>query len=91
MVRDFQSVIGIETRKQMVEREGRLPNSLVACIGGGSNAMGLFHPFLDDRAVDIYGVEAAGARDRVGPTCRLHHRRTARHPARQPHLSPDGR
>ena len=61
MVRDFQSVIGLETRKQMVEREGRLPDSLVACIGGGSNAMGLFHPFLDDRAVDMYGVEAAGA------------------------------
>jgi tryptophan synthase beta chain len=61
MVRDFQSVIGIETRKQMVEREGRLPDSLVACIGGGSNAMGLFHPFLDDRGVDIYGVEAAGS------------------------------
>jgi tryptophan synthase beta chain len=61
MVRDFQSVIGIETRKQMVQREGRLPDSLVACIGGGSNAMGLFHPFLDDRGVDMYGVEAAGS------------------------------
>jgi tryptophan synthase beta chain len=61
MVRDFQSVIGIETRKQIVEREGRLPDSLVACIGGGSNAMGLFHPFLDDRSVAIYGVEAAGS------------------------------
>jgi tryptophan synthase beta chain len=61
MVRDFQSVIGLETRRQIVEREGRLPDSLVACIGGGSNAMGLFHPFLDDRSVDIYGVEAAGS------------------------------
>ena len=60
MVRDFQSVIGIETREQMMEREGRLPDTLVACIGGGSNAMGLFHPFLDERSVAIYGVEAAG-------------------------------
>jgi tryptophan synthase beta chain len=60
MVRDFQSVIGKETREQMMEREGRLPDTLVACIGGGSNAMGLFHPFLDDRSVAIYGVEAGG-------------------------------
>jgi tryptophan synthase beta chain len=60
MVRDFQSVIGNEVREQMQEAEGRLPDSLVACIGGGSNAMGLFHPFLDDRSVEIYGVEAAG-------------------------------
>ena len=60
MVRDFQCVIGEETRAQMMEAEGRLPNSLIACIGGGSNAMGLFHPFLDDRSVAMYGVEAAG-------------------------------
>jgi len=60
MVRDFQSVIGHETREQMQEAEGRLPDSLVACIGGGSNAMGLFHPFLDDQQIEIYGVEAAG-------------------------------
>jgi len=60
MVRDFQSIIGKETREQMQELEGRLPDSLVACIGGGSNAMGLFHPFLDDSSVEIYGVEAAG-------------------------------
>ena len=60
MVRDFQCVIGNETRQQMQEAEGRLPDSLLACIGGGSNAMGLFHPFLDDRSVEIYGVEAAG-------------------------------
>jgi len=60
MVRDFQCVIGDETRTQMHEAEGRLPDSLIACIGGGSNAMGLFHPFLDDRSVEIYGVEAAG-------------------------------
>src|SRR5262247_1669114 len=60
LVRDFQSIIGDEVRWQMAEAEGRLPDSLVACIGGGSNAMGLFHPFLDDTAVEIYGVEAAG-------------------------------
>ncbi|MEN9754278.1 MAG: tryptophan synthase subunit beta [Pseudomonadota bacterium] len=60
MVRDFQSIIGKEAREQMLEREGRLPDSLVACIGGGSNAIGLFHPFLDDKSVEIYGVEAAG-------------------------------
>jgi tryptophan synthase beta chain len=60
MVRDFQSVIGEETKRQMMEREGRLPDSLIAAIGGGSNAMGLFHPFLDDKSVQIFGVEAAG-------------------------------
>jgi len=60
MVRDFQSIIGRETREQMLAAEGRLPDSLVACIGGGSNAIGLFHPFLDESAVEIYGVEAAG-------------------------------
>jgi tryptophan synthase beta chain len=60
MVRDFQSVIGDETREQMLAAEGRLPDSLIACIGGGSNAMGLFHPFLDDVQIEIYGVEAAG-------------------------------
>jgi tryptophan synthase beta chain len=60
MVRDFQSIIGREVREQMMEAEGRLPDSLVACIGGGSNAMGLFHPFLNDPEVQITGVEAAG-------------------------------
>jgi len=60
MVRDFQSIIGKELREQMMAAEGRLPDTLVACIGGGSNAMGLFHPFLDDRQVAIYGVEAGG-------------------------------
>src|SRR3954462_4553692 len=60
MVRDFQSVIGDEAKQQHHEAEGRLPDALVACIGGGSNAMGLFHPFLDDTSVEIYGVEAAG-------------------------------
>jgi tryptophan synthase beta chain len=60
MVRDFQAVIGREVREQMLEREGRLPDTLVACIGGGSNAIGLFHPFLDDPGVKMYGVEAGG-------------------------------
>jgi tryptophan synthase beta chain len=60
MVRDFQRVIGVEARAQILETEGRLPDAVVACVGGGSNAMGLFHPFLDDEAVRIYGVEAAG-------------------------------
>ncbi len=60
MVRDFQSVIGKELREQMMEAEGRLPDALVAAVGGGSNAIGLFHPFLDDKDVKIYGVEAGG-------------------------------
>ena len=60
MVRNFQSVIGKEAREQFLEAEARLPNSLVACIGGGANAIGLFHPFLDDPTVQMYGVEAAG-------------------------------
>lgn len=60
MVRDFQSIIGRETKSQLMAQEGRLPDSLVAAIGGGSNAMGLFHPFLDDRSVRIIGVEAGG-------------------------------
>ncbi len=60
MVRDFQTVIGREAREQMLERTGRLPDALVACVGGGSNAIGLFHPFLNDPEVAIYGVEAAG-------------------------------
>ncbi len=60
MVRDFQSIIGEEVRAQIMAAEGRLPDTLVACIGGGSNAIGLFHPFLDDRNVTLVGVEAAG-------------------------------
>lgn len=60
MVRDFQSIIGNETREQILEVEGRLPDALVAAVGGGSNAIGLFHPFLDDRNIKIYGVEAGG-------------------------------
>jgi tryptophan synthase beta chain len=60
MVRDFQSVIGRETREQIKEQEGRLPDALVACVGGGSNAMGLFYPFIGDKGVALYGVEAEG-------------------------------
>jgi len=60
LVRDFQSVIGREAKEQLAEAEGRLPDALVACLGGGSNAIGLFHPFLDDEDVKIYGVEAGG-------------------------------
>jgi tryptophan synthase beta chain len=60
MVRDFQTVIGVETRAQMLEREGRLPDLISACVGGGSNAIGMFHPFLDDPEVELHGVEAAG-------------------------------
>ncbi|ACL72339.1 tryptophan synthase subunit beta [Thioalkalivibrio sulfidiphilus] len=60
MVRDFQSVIGREAREQCLKRTGRLPDALVACVGGGSNAIGLFHPFLGDESVALYGVEAAG-------------------------------
>jgi len=60
MVRDFQSVIGSETRSQMLEAEGRLPDAVVACVGGGSNAIGMFHPFLNDETVRLVGVEASG-------------------------------
>ena len=60
MVRDFQSIIGEETRRQIIEAEGRLPDTLVACVGGGSNAIGLFYPFLDEPDIAMIGVEAAG-------------------------------
>ena len=60
MVRDFQSVIGRETRRQMLRKEGRLPDALVACVGGGSNAAGMFYPFVEDKSVRLIGVEAAG-------------------------------
>jgi tryptophan synthase beta chain len=60
MVRDFQSVIGREAKKQVLKLEGRLPDALVACVGGGSNAMGLFHEFIEDASVKMYGIEAGG-------------------------------
>ncbi|MCW5700100.1 MAG: tryptophan synthase subunit beta, partial [Rhodospirillales bacterium] len=69
MVRDFQSVIGREAREQILEAEGRLPDLLVACLGGGSNAIGLFHPFLDDGDVAMVGVEAAGHGIETGEHC----------------------
>jgi tryptophan synthase beta chain len=60
MVRDFQSIIGREAKQQCLEQVGKLPDALVACVGGGSNAIGLFYPFIDDKSVAMYGVEAAG-------------------------------
>ena len=60
MVRDFQSVIGKETRQQIGDKLGRLPNYIIACVGGGSNAIGIFHPFLNDKDVKLIGVEASG-------------------------------
>jgi tryptophan synthase beta chain len=66
MVREFQSVIGHETRAQILEHEGRLPDVLIACVGGGSNSIGLFHPFLDDKGVRMIGVEAGGRGDELG-------------------------
>ena len=91
MVRDFQSVIGRETREQMIAQEGRLPDSLIACIGGGSNAMGLFHPFLDDREVEIFGVEAAGHGVQSGLHAASLTGGKPGRAARQSHLPPDGR
>ena len=76
MVRDFQRVIGEEARAQVLEAEGRLPDAAVACIGGGSNAIGLFHPFLDDEGVRLFGVEASGHGLETG----LHAAPTARSP-----------
>lgn len=60
IVRDFQAIIGKETRAQILEKEGKLPEAIVACVGGGSNAIGMFHPFIDDKEVALYGIEAAG-------------------------------
>lgn len=68
MVRDFQRVIGEETRRQVLEREGKLPTAVIACVGGGSNAMGIFHPFLDDADVRLIGAEAAGLGVESGKT-----------------------
>ena len=66
MVRDFHRVIGIETREQILAKEGRLPDAIIACVGGGSNAIGIFHPFLDDLDVKLIGVEAGGLSGRLG-------------------------
>lgn len=74
IVRDFQRVIGVETRRQIVQKEGRLPDAVVACIGGGSNAIGMFHPFVDDESVALYGVEAAGSGLETGKHLLCHRR-----------------
>jgi tryptophan synthase beta chain len=66
MVRDFQSVIGTEARRQILEHEGRLPDALIACVGGGSNSIGLFYPFLKDESVKMIGVEAGGSGNELG-------------------------
>jgi tryptophan synthase beta chain len=66
MVRDFQSVIGTETKQQCLEQVGKLPDAIVACVGGGSNAGGMFYPFVDDASVELIGVEAGGRGDRIG-------------------------
>lgn len=68
MVRDFQTVIGKEAKRQFADQAGGLPDALIACVGGGSNAIGLFHPFIDDKSVEIIGVEAAGHGIEKGPT-----------------------
>ena len=70
IVRDFQSVIGEECRHQCLEQIGSLPDILIACVGGGSNALGLFYPFLDDSSVKMIGVEAAGRGMDTGKHCR---------------------
>ena len=87
LVRDFQSVIGSEARAQILEQEGRLPDVIIAAVGGGSNAIGMFHPFLDDRSVRIIGIEAGGRGLAGRRALRLDERRQAGRAARQPHLS----
>ena len=91
MVRDFQAVIGREARAQMLERIGRLPRTVVACVGGGSNAMGIFTAFLDDAEVELVGVEAAGDGLEQRPPQRDAQRGHARRAARQPELPAPGR
>ncbi len=86
LVREFQSVIGIEARAQILEQEGRLPDTIIAAVGGGSNAIGLFHPFLDDRDVKIIGVEAGGRGLNGDEHCASMNAGSARRAARQPHL-----
>ena len=91
MVRDFNSVIGREARAQILEQAGRLPDAVVACVGGGSNAIGVFHAFLDDPDVELHGVEAAGGRPGDRAARRPAQRRPARRAARQPDVSHAGR
>ena len=91
MVREFQSVIGREARQQMLDQAGRLPDIVVACVGGGSNAIGIFDGFIEDANVRLIGVEAGGERIAPGPSrravCRRQHRRAAGHA----HVHPAGR
>ncbi len=91
MVRDFQCIIGRETREQMQKAEGRLPDSLIACIGGGSNAMGLFHPFLDDPCSRNLRRRSGRPWPGDNQARGVDRRRQARRAARQPHLFADGR
>ena len=86
MVRDFNAVVGREARAQMLAEYGRLPDAVVACVGGGSNAIGIFHAFLNDRDVRIVGAEAAGEGIAQRPPRRVARRRPSRRAARQPHL-----
>ena len=91
MVRDFQSVIGRECLTQMPESAGRQPDYVIACVGGGSNAMGIFHPYIPYADVKLVGVEAAGEGHRDRAPCGVAVRRTSRRAARQPHLPAAGR
>ena len=91
LVRDFQSIIGRETREQILEYEGRLPDILIAPVGGGSNAIGMFHPFLDDADVAMIGVEAAGDGIDTDRHAASLAGGTPGRPSRQPHLSSAGR
>ena len=91
MVRDFQSVIGEECRVQMPKMIGRQPDYVVACVGGGSNAAGIFYPYLDHADVKLIGVEAGGRGPRQRPPRGIAHRRLAGRAARQPHLPAAGR
>ena len=91
MVRDFHRVIGVEARQQVLDLVGRLPDVVCACVGGGSNAMGIFHRFIDDAGVRLVGLEAGGYGHRVGQARGPLHRRHPRRPARRLHLRPAGR
>ena len=91
MVRNFQRVIGDEARRQILEKEQRLPDLLVACVGGGSNAMGLFYPFLKDESVKMVGVEAGGEGIAAGKHAARFPGRLARRPARHALIPPAGR
>ena len=90
MVRDFQRVIGDECKVQMPEMTGRQPDAVIACVGGGSNAMGIFYPYIEDQDVKLIGVEAAGDGIETGQSRGLADRRKPGRVARQPHLSAAG-